>query len=149
MKAVVQRVKNSKVSIKDKEINSILKGYTVLFCAEENDTKEDADYLARKIVNLRIFEDENGKMNLSIKDIGGQMLIISQFTLAASTKKGNRPSFTKAMEPIKANEMYEYFMNEIKKEGIEVKKGEFGEDMLVQISNDGPVTIIFDTNNKE
>ena len=149
MKAVVQRVKNSKVSVNNKVISEIGIGFNVLFCAEENDTFEDANYLIKKISNLRIFEDNQGKMNLSIKEVNGSMLVISQFTLAASTRKGNRPSFTKAMEPKKANELYEYFMNGIKKEGIEVKKGEFGEDMLVEINNDGPVTIIYDTNNKE
>ncbi|WP_294466569.1 D-aminoacyl-tRNA deacylase [uncultured Anaerofustis sp.] len=149
MKAVVQRVKSSKVTINGKIVGNIDKGFNVLFGAEENDTKKDADYLARKISNLRVFEDENGKMNLSIKDIGGQMLIISQFTLIADTKKGNRPSFVNAMEPVKANELYEYFMKKIEEEGILVKQGIFGEDMLVDIVNDGPVTILFDTKTKE
>ena len=149
MKAVVQRVRNSKVSVNGNIISQINKGFNVLFCAQEGDTKTDADYLVKKISNLRIFEDKEGKMNLSIKDINGEMLIISQFTLAASTKKGNRPSFTKAMNPNDANELYEYFMNEIAKQNIPVKKGMFGEDMLVEINNDGPVTILFDTKNKE
>lgn len=149
MKAVVQRVKSSKVTINDRVVGNINKGFNVLFGAEEKDTKKDADYLARKISNLRVFEDENGKMNLSIKDIGGQMLIISQFTLAADTKKGNRPSFVNAMEPIEANELYEYFMKKIEEEGISVKRGIFGENMLVDIVNDGPVTILFDTKTKE
>ncbi|RGD73513.1 D-aminoacyl-tRNA deacylase [Anaerofustis stercorihominis] len=149
MKAVVQRVKSSKVTINDRVVGNIDKGFNVLFGAEEKDTKKDADYLARKISNLRVFEDENGKMNLSIKDIGGQMLIISQFTLAADTKKGNRPSFVNAMEPVEANELYEYFMKKIEEEGISVKRGIFGEDMLVDIVNDGPVTILFDTKTKE
>lgn len=149
MKAVVQRVKSSKVTINGKIVGNIDKGFNVLFGAEEMDTKKDADYLARKISNLRIFEDENGKMNLSIKDIRGQMLIISQFTLIADTKKGNRPSFVNAMEPKEANELYEYFMKKIEEEGISVKRGIFGEDMLVDIVNDGPVTILFDTKTKE
>lgn len=149
MKAVVQRVKSSKVTINGKIVGNIDKGFNVLFGAEGNDTKKDADYLARKISNLRVFEDENGKMNLSIKDIGGQMLIISQFTLIADTKKGNRPSFVNAMEPKEANELYEYFMKKIEEEGISVKRGIFGEDMLVDIVNDGPVTILFDTKTKE
>ena len=149
MKAVVQRVKSSKVTINGKIVGNIDKGFNVLFGAEGNDTKKDADYLARKISNLRIFEDENGKMNLSIKDISGQMLIISQFTLIADTKKGNRPSFVNAMEPKEANELYEYFMKKIEEEGISVKRGIFGEDMLVDIVNDGPVTILFDTKTKE
>ena len=149
MKAFVQRVKSSKVTINDRVVGNINKGFNVLFGAEEKDTKKDADYLARKISNLRVFEDENGKMNLSIKDIGGQMLIISQFTLAADTKKGNRPSFVNAMEPVEANELYEYFMKKIEEEGISVKRGIFGEDMLVDIVNDGPVTILFDTKTKE
>lgn len=149
MKAVVQRVKSSKVTVNDIVVGNINKGFNVLFGAEEKDTKKDADYLARKISNLRVFEDENGKMNLSIKDIGGQMLIISQFTLAADTKKGNRPSFVNAMEPVEANELYEYFMKKIEEEGISVKRGIFGEDMLVDIVNDGPVTILFDTKTKE
>lgn len=149
MKAVVQRVKSSKVTINGKIVGNIDKGFNVLFGAEEMDTKKDADYLARKISNLRVFEDENGKMNLSIKDIDGQMLIISQFTLIADTKKGNRPSFVNAMEPKEANELYEYFMKKIEEEGISVKRGIFGEDMLVDIVNDGPVTILFDTKTKE
>ena len=149
MKAVVQIVKSSKVTVNDIVVGNINKGFNVLFGAEEKDTKKDADYLARKISNLRVFEDENGKMNLSIKDIGGQMLIISQFTLAADTKKGNRPSFVNAMEPVEANELYEYFMKKIEEEGISVKRGIFGEDMLVDIVNDGPVTILFDTKTKE
>ena len=149
MKAVVQRVKSSKVTINGKIVGNIDKGFNVLFGAEGNDTKKDADYLARKISNLRVFEDENGKMNLSIKDIGGQMLIISQFTLIADTKKGNRPSFVNAMEPKEAKELYEYFMKKIEEEGISVKRGIFGEDMLVDIVNDGPVTILFDTKTKE
>ena len=149
MKAVVQRVKSSKVTINGKIVGNIDKGFNVLFGAEGNDTKKDADYLARKISNLRVFEDENGKMNLSIKDIDGQMLIISQFTLIADTKKGNRPSFVNAMEPKEANELYEYFMKKIEEEGISVKRGIFGEDMLVDIVNDGPVTILFDTKTKE
>ncbi|MCR2032853.1 D-aminoacyl-tRNA deacylase [Anaerofustis stercorihominis] len=149
MKAVVQRVKSSKVTINGKIVGNIDKGFNVLFGAEGNDTKKDADYLARKISNLRVFEDENGKMNLSIKDIDGQMLIISQFTLIADTKKGNRPSFVNAMEPKEANELYDYFMKKIEEEGISVKRGIFGEDMLVDIVNDGPVTILFDTKTKE
>lgn len=149
MKAVVQRVKSSKVKVNNEIISEIGIGFNVLFCAEDNDTFEDADYLVKKISNLRIFEDNQGKMNLSIKEVNGSMLIISQFTLAASTKKGNRPSFIKAMEPKKANELYEYFMDGIAKNDIPVKKGEFGADMLVEINNDGPVTILYDTNNKE
>ena len=149
MKAVVQRVKKSSVSIDNRIVGEIKKGFNILFCAQENDTIDDIEYLIRKISNLRIFEDENGKMNLSIKDINGSMLIISQFTLAASTKKGNRPSFTKAMEPIKAKEYYELFIEKMKNENIKVEQGEFGADMEVCIINDGPVTILFDTNNKE
>ena len=148
MKAIVQRVKISSVSIDGKVYSSIGRGFNVLFCAVKGDTREDADYLIRKISNLRVFEDDNGKMNLSIRDVQGEMLVISQFTLAASTKKGNRPGFTDAMEPDRANEMYEYFMDGIRSEGIPVKKGVFAADMLVDIMNDGPVTIIYDTRNR-
>ena len=148
MKAVVQRVKSSSVSIDGTVHASIGRGFNVLFCAVSGDTSEDADYLIRKISKLRIFEDEEGKMNLSIKDVGGEMLVISQFTLAASTKKGNRPVFSEAMEPEAATRMYEYFMDGIRKEGISVKEGVFAADMLVDIENDGPVTIIYDTRNK-
>lgn len=148
MKAVVQRVKSSKVTIDGKVHSSIDRGFNVLFCAVRGDTREDADYLAGKISKLRVFEDENGKMNLSIKDVGGQMLVISQFTLAASTKKGNRPGFSEAMAPDEATEMYRYFMDKIRQAGITVKEGVFAADMLVDIENDGPVTIIYDTRNK-
>lgn len=148
MKAVVQRVKSSKVTIDGSVYSSINAGFNVLFCAVRGDKKEDADYLVRKISNLRVFEDENGKMNLSIRDIGGEMLVISQFTLAASTKKGNRPGFTDAMDPAEADRMYHYFMDGIRNEGITVKEGVFAADMLVEIQNDGPVTILYDTRNR-
>lgn len=149
MKAVVQRVSSSKVVIEEKIVGQIEKGFNVLLGIGEDDNMEDVEYLVKKITNLRVFQDKEDKMNLSIKDVNGQMLIISQFTLLASTKKGNRPSFIKAMKPIKANELYECFISKVKEEGIKVQKGEFGADMSVSIINDGPVTIIYDTKNKE
>ena len=117
----------------------------VLLGVKKGDTKENADYLARKLCNLRIFEDENGKMNLSIKDVNGELLIISQFTLYGNTKDGNRPSFIEAEEPEKANSLYEYFMSKCKENGIEkVEKGIFGAHMDVSLINDGPNTIIME-----
>lgn len=145
MKLVIQKVKKAKVEVENKIVGQIEKGYMVLVGVKKGDTKENADYLARKLCNLRIFEDENGKMNLSIKDVNGEMLIISQFTLYGNTKDGNRPSFIEAEEPEKANELYEYFMKKCKENGIKiVEKGIFGAHMEVSLINDGPNTIIME-----
>ncbi len=142
MKLVVQRVKKASVTIENKLFSSIDSGYLVLFGAEKDDTKQNADWLANKISNLRCFSDENGKMNLSIKDIKGEMLIVSQFTLCADVKKGTRPGFDNAMKPEEANEMYEYFINKVKEQNIPVKTGVFAAHMEVGLINDGPVTFI-------
>ena len=143
MKLVIQKVKKAKVEVGNKTVGQIEKGYMVLLGVKKGDTKENADYLARKLCNLRIFEDENGKMNLSIKDVNGELLIISQFTLYG--KDGNRPSFIEAEEPEKANKLYEYFMTKCKENGIEkVEKGIFGAHMDVSLINDGPNTIIME-----
>lgn len=146
MKAVIQRVKNADVAVNDETVGKCGNGLMVLFGAETNDTPEDAVLLAKKTAALRIFCDENGKMNRSICDINGEMLVISQFTLCADVKKGNRPSFTGAMEPTKANELYLLYCEELRKNGIKsVETGIFGADMQVSLINDGPVTILFDT----
>ena len=142
MKLVVQKVKNASVTINNELYSSIDKGYLVLFGAEKNDTKEQADWLANKISVLRCFPDENGKMNLSIKDVNGEMLIVSQFTLCSDIKKGTRPSFDNAMPSNEANEMYEYFLSKVKEQLIPVKTGVFGANMGVNLLNDGPVTFI-------
>ena len=144
MKAVVQRVKKTKLSCEGKLISEIEKGLAVYFGVKVGDPYEKADHLAKKIANLRVFEDENGKMNLSVKDIGGEILAISQFTLLADTSRGNRPGFSEAEEPIRANEVYEYFIKKLTEYDIPVKKGVFGGDMKIEQFNDGPVTIIFD-----
>ena len=145
MKLVVQRVKYSSVTVDDKIVGKIDKGYMVLLGVGPDDTEEIADYLVQKLVKLRIFEDENGKINLSIKDIDGELLIISQFTLYADCSGGNRPSFTNAAKPDKANELYEYFIKKCKEENIKkVEHGIFGADMKVELLNDGPVTIILE-----
>lgn len=144
MKVVVQRSKSSKVTINNKVNGSIDKGYVLLVGFTHGDTKEIVNKMINKILNLRIFEDENEKMNLSIKDINGSILSISQFTLYADCKKGNRPSFINAMKPDEASTLYDYFNKELSKH-IEVQKGIFGADMKVEIYNDGPVTIIFDS----
>lgn len=146
MKAVVQRVKSSAVIVDGETIGEIGRGYNVLLGVFPNDTKKDAEILAAKIAKLRVFEDEDEKMNLSIMDIGGEVLAISQFTLCADIKKGNRPSFITAAKPEYANELYEYFMEQLRANGIKkVEHGLFGADMQVEIHNDGPVTIIMDT----
>ena len=144
MKVVVQRSKKSKVTINNKVNGSINKGYVLLVGFTHGDTTDIVDKMINKILNLRIFEDENDKMNLSIKDIDGSILSISQFTLYADSKKGNRPSFINAMKPDEASKLYDYFNQELSKY-IEVNTGIFGTDMKVEIYNDGPVTIILDS----
>lgn len=144
MKVVVQRSKKSKVTINNKVNGSINKGFVLLVGFTHGDTTDIVDKMINKILNLRIFEDENDKMNLSIKDINGSILSISQFTLYADSKKGNRPSFINAMKPDEASKLYDYFNQELSKY-IEVNTGIFGADMKVEIYNDGPVTIILDS----
>ena len=146
MKAVIQRVESASVSVEGKIAGACEKGFMLLFGAAKGDTEADAELLARKTANLRVFCDENGKMNKSVLDIGGGILAISQFTLCADVKKGNRPSFTEALEPQKAEELYDFFCKRLKAEGVSrVEKGVFGADMKVELINDGPVTILFDT----
>ena len=144
MKLVVQRVKEAKVEVNEKMVGKINKGFLVLIGITHEDEKEQADYLVKKLCNLRVFEDKNGKMNLGLKDIEGELLIVSQFTLYADCSNGNRPSFTNAARPEKANELYEYFCKECEKNNIKVEKGIFGADMKVSLINDGPVTIIIE-----
>ena len=146
MKAVIQRVKHSSVTVDEKLISNIDNGFMILLGVMEGDTKEDADKLVKKIPVLRIFEDENGKMNLSLLDVSGEILLVSQFTLCADCSHGRRPSFTKSAPPDEANALYEYVANELEKAGVKsVKKGIFGADMKVDLLNDGPVTIILDS----
>ena len=146
MKAVVQRVTSSSVSVDGEIVGKIDKGLNVLLGVEEDDTEYDAQILAAKIAKMRIFEDENEKMNLSVLDVGGSVLVISQFTLCADIKKGNRPSFVPAAKPDKATALYKYFSSQLKENGVkQVENGVFGADMAVEISNDGPVTIIMDS----
>lgn len=146
MRALVQRVLNADVSVDGRIVGECKNGYMILFCATETDCEDDIELLARKTVNLRVMEDENGKMNLSVLDTDGEILCISQFTLAADTKKGNRPSFIKAMEPKRAEEFYERYCDALKNLGVKhVGKGVFGADMKVSLINDGPVTIMLDT----
>ena len=146
MKLVIQRVLNSSVKVDNETIGSIGKGYMVLVGVAESDTKEIADKLVDKMIKLRIFEDSEGKTNLSLNDVGGEILLVSQFTLYADCKKGNRPSFLKAGDPTFANEMYEYVINKCKTyEGLKVERGKFGADMKVELINDGPFTIILDS----
>lgn len=145
MKLVIQRVKNASVKVDEKIVGEIEKGFLVLIGIKVGDTKQQADYLVKKVCNLRVFEDENGKMNLSLKDVGGELLIISQFTLYADTmSSGNRPSFIAAARPEKAEPLYEYFLEKCRQENIKVEKGIFGADMKVSLVNDGPVTIILE-----
>lgn len=145
MRFVIQRVANSKVTVDGNAVGQIGKGFMVLIGVADSDTKEIADKMIRKMINMRIFEDENGKTNLGLKDVGGSLLLISQFTLYADCKKGNRPSFIKAGAPDKANELYEYIIAKCKEDIDVVEKGEFGADMKVELQNDGPFTILLDS----
>ena len=144
MKLVVQRVKYASVEVDGKTVGKIDNGFLVLIGIKVRDTKEQADYLVKKVCNLRVFSDENGKMNLSLKDVSGQLLIVSQFTLYGNCSDGNRPSFTDSARPEDAIPLYEYFCDECAKKGIQVQKGIFGADMKVQLLNDGPVTLVIE-----
>lgn len=144
MKLVVQRVKHAHVDVDGKTIGKIKEGLMVLLGVGSNDSEKNADLLLKKLLNLRIFRDENDKMNLSVQDINGELLIISQFTLYADTRKGNRPSFINAASPDMANRLYEYFIEKARKAGIKVQTGSFGAHMEVSLLNDGPVTIILE-----
>lgn len=145
MRAVVQRVKQAGVSVEGREVSRIRKGHLILLGVEQGDTKQDVEYLADKIVNLRVFEDHQGKMNLSVKDIGGEMLVVSQFTLCADCRKGRRPSFISAAEPEMAEAFYEEFCRIASEQGVTVKKGVFRTHMEVDLVNDGPVTVLLDS----
>lgn len=150
MKAVIQRVSHASVTIENNCVAQIQKGLLVLVGFEDADTQEDINWLTAKIGNLRIFEDANEVMNLSLKDCAGEIIVVSQFTLQASTKKGNRPSYIKAAKPDVAIPLYEAFVTQMEVElGKKVQTGQFGADMKVALLNDGPVTIIIDTKNKE
>lgn len=150
MRAVIQRVSKSSVTIDGKIHSQIENGLLVLLGIEDADTIEDIEWLSAKIVNLRIFNDEKGAMNIPVKEMNGDILVVSQFTLHASTKKGNRPSYIKASKPGIAVPVYEKFLQQLSNElGKEVKAGIFGADMKVELLNDGPVTIVMDTKNKE
>ena len=150
MRVVLQRVRNASVSIDDKIVGKIGKGILVLVGFENDDTSEDLVWMAGKITRLRIFDDADGVMNLSIEDCKGEFLVVSQFTLHAKTKKGNRPSYIKAAQPEIAIPLYEQFLSILKEESkLAVQEGVFGANMLVSLCNDGPVTIIIDTKNKE
>ena len=148
MRAVIQRVSQAEVVIDQKSVGKIEQGFMILLGIHETDTTEDVAYLVRKISKLRVFEDDGGKMNLSIQEIQGSILSVSQFTLYADTKKGNRPSFIEAARPEAAIPLYEAFNQQLKELDIPVETGEFGADMAVSLINDGPVTIIIDTKDK-
>jgi len=145
MIAVIQRCSQGKVTVSDKVVGKISHGLVILLGVQKNDTENDAEFLVNKICGLRIFNDENDKMNLSIKDVNGSALVISQFTLCGDTKKGRRPSFIKAATPDDGNRLYEYFMLEMKKGGVPIESGEFGAMMDVELVNNGPVTFVLNS----
>ena len=150
MKVVIQRVSEATVKVSDKIISEIKLGFLILLGVEKSDSKEDINWLVSKISNLRVFSDNELKMNLSIKDIKGEIIVVSQFTLHAKTKKGNRPSYIKAANPEQAEPLYKAFISQLKNESaVSVQSGVFGANMQVDIVNDGPVTIIIDSKNKE
>lgn len=144
MRLLIQRVSKASVKVEGECVGKINKGFLVFLGITHGDTKDNVDYLVNKLYNLRVFEDENEKMNLSIKDINGEILIVSQFTLYADTSHGNRPSFINAAKPDEANELYEYFIEKAKQTGLKIEVGIFGADMKVELLNDGPVTILLE-----
>lgn len=148
MRIVLQRVASAKVTVDEDVVGKINQGFLLLVGVKKGDTKAEADYLAKKVANMRLFEDEAGKMNLALAAVEGEILSISQFTLLANTKKGNRPSFVEAEDPTDANRLYEYFNEQLRAYDLKVETGLFGADMAVESVNDGPVTIILDTDNK-
>ena len=148
MKAVIQRVKSASVSVDDKIIGEIATGFLILLGVEQSDTQDDLDYLVKKTIGLRIFKDDNKNMNLSIQDVGGKALVVSQFTLCADTSRGRRPSFIKAANPEEADSMYQQFCEQLIMNNISVQTGKFGAMMDVSLVNDGPVTIILDSREK-
>ena len=145
MRAILQRVTDADVSVDSKITGKIGKGFVILLGVEDGDSEADADYLVEKITGLRVFEDSEGKMNLSMMDVGGELLSVSQFTLLADARKGRRPSFVKAARPEEANRLYIYFNEKVRDKGIRVDEGVFQAEMLVRINNDGPVTILLDS----
>ena len=149
MRVVVQRVEEASVVVEGKEVGAIKSGFMILLGVEHDDSEQDLQWLVKKIVGLRVFGDGDGKMNLNITDVGGSILLISQFTLHASTKKGNRPSFIKAARPEHSLPMYNKFISELRKNNIQVASGVFGAYMDVSLVNSGPVTIIIDSKNRE
>lgn len=149
MKAVIQRVTEAEVKVDGKTTGRITNGLLLLIGIDEQDERTDADWLVQKILNLRIFGDDEGKLNLSVLDISGEILCISQFTLIADYKKGNRPSFIKAAKPEKAIPLFDYFKEEISRSGLKTQSGIFGADMKVTLLNDGPVTIVMDSKTKQ
>jgi|SRR5690606_30937997 len=150
MRAVIQRVSRASVTVDGQVVSAIGQGLLVLLGIEDADGKEDTDWLSQKIINLRIFNDENGVMNRSVQDVGGDVIVVSQFTLHAQTKKGNRPSYIKASKPDVAIPIYEAFVQKMEQDlGKKIGTGIFGADMKVELLNDGPVTIVIDTKNKE
>ncbi|MFN4298809.1 MAG: D-aminoacyl-tRNA deacylase [Thermaurantimonas sp.] len=150
MRIVIQRVSRAKVTVNGQVTGQIDRGILVLLGVTHDDDPADADWLASKLIQLRIFNDSEGKMNLSLADVGGDVLVVSQFTLHASTKKGNRPSYTAAAPPTLANELYEYFVKKVEElQGKKVETGVFGAMMEVELVNDGPVTILMDSKNRE
>lgn len=149
MRIILQRVSKAQVEIESQTVAQIEKGFLILLGIEDGDDKQDADWLLQKITQMRVFSDADGKMNLPISEVNGKVLVVSQFTLYASTKKGNRPSFIRAARPDKAVPMYEYFIETLRQNNIEVATGEFGADMQISLTNDGPVTIILDSKNRE
>ena len=148
MRVVIQRVSEASVKVDNKVVGEIGKGLMLLIGVDESDENTDADWLVKKILDVRVFSDEEGKMNHSVKDINGEILCISQFTLISDYKKGNRPSYIKAARPDKAIPLFEYFKDEMKKSGLKTESGIFGADMKVSLINDGPVTLVFDSKTK-
>ena len=148
MKVVLQRVSEANVKVDGEMVGKIGTGLMLLIGVDENDETSDADWLVKKVLDVRVFSDEAGKMNHSVKEINGEILCISQFTLISDYKKGNRPSYIKAAKPEKAIPLFEYFKQEIKKSGLKIESGIFGADMKVSLLNDGPVTLVFDSKTK-